>query len=192
LATLDAPNVRGRTGAEYLAGCKTQTPYLTTIKGSASYNIPKVDILVSTVFQSLPGSEITATMTYTKDAITWNGDSIARATKPCATATNGVGCLGGSGNNTTTVGIPLLLNNELFGQRVNEFDLKFAKNIRFAGKRLQIGIDVYNFFNSDAITGYNATYTPDNPATPVNENTWQQPTALLAPRFVRAQVQFNF
>jgi hypothetical protein len=52
-AALDAPNVRGREGAEYLAGCKTLQPYLTTIKGSASYTVPKIDILVSTVFQSL-------------------------------------------------------------------------------------------------------------------------------------------
>ena len=34
----------------------------------------------------------------------------------------------------------------------NEWDMKFAKNIRFAGKRLSVGIDVYNFFNSDAPT----------------------------------------
>jgi len=185
-ATLDAPNVRGRTGAEYLAGCQTKQPYLTTIKGSASYTIPKIDILVSTVFQSLPGPEITATMTYSKNDITWNANSASRATLPCATPSNGVGCLGGSANNTTTIGIPLLLNNELYGKRVNEWDMKFAKNIRFAGKRLSVGIDVYNFFNTDAPTGYNATYTP-GPA-----NTFLQPTTLIAPRFIRAQVQMNF
>ncbi len=113
-------------------------------------------------------------------------DSAARATKPCATPSNGVGCLGGSGNNTTTTGVPLLLNNELYGKRVNEWDVKLAKNIRFAGKRLQIGIDIYNFFNSDVPTAYNATYTPGA------ANTWMQPTGLLAPRFIRAQVQFSF
>src|SRR5207253_8224602 len=51
-ATLDNPNVRGREGAEYLAGCRTLTPWLTSIKGSASYTIPKVDVLIATVFQS--------------------------------------------------------------------------------------------------------------------------------------------
>jgi hypothetical protein len=185
-ATVDQPNVRGRTGAEYLAGCKTQQPYLTTVKGSASYTVPKIDVLVATVFQSLPGPEITALMTYNKSDITWNPDSAARATRVCATATNGVGCLGGAANNTTTTGVQLLLNNELYGKRVNEWDVKLAKNIRFAGKRLQIGIDAYNFFNSDVPTGYNATYTP-GPA-----NTWMQPTTLLAPRFIRAQVQLSF
>ena len=40
--------------------------------------------------------EITATMTFSKNDITWNPNSAARATTVCATATNGVGCLGGS------------------------------------------------------------------------------------------------
>ena len=68
-ASLDAPNVRGREGAEYLAGCRTQTPFQTTVRGTVSYTIPKVDVLVSTVFQSLPGIEVTGSMTYSKDQI---------------------------------------------------------------------------------------------------------------------------
>ncbi len=59
--------------------------------------------------------------------------------------------------------MPLLLNNEMFGERVTYWDMKFAKNIRFSGKRAQIGVDVYNIFNSDAITGYNGTYVDRQP-----------------------------
>ena len=58
--------------------------------------------------------------------------------------------------------------------------------------RLNIGADIYNFLNSDAITSYNATFTPDNPATPANENLWLQPMGLVSPRFVRMQVAFSF
>src|SRR5206468_1531681 len=76
-ASLDAPNVRGREGAEYLAGCRTLTPFLTTFKGSVTYTVPKVDVLLSTVFQSLPGVEQTASMTYSKDQISWNPESAA-------------------------------------------------------------------------------------------------------------------
>jgi hypothetical protein len=36
--------------------------------------VPKVDVLVSTVFQSVPGSQIAASFTYNKDDITWNTD----------------------------------------------------------------------------------------------------------------------
>jgi hypothetical protein len=51
---------------------------------------------------------------------------------------------------------------------------------------------LYNVLNSDAVTGYSGTFTPDNPATPANENTWLQPTGLVSPRFVRVQVQLDF
>ena len=186
-ATVDAPNVRGRTGAEYLAGCRTQTPWQTTVKGSASYNIPKIDVLASVVFQSNPGVEITASMNVDKSQVVWNDPS--RATKPCAVASNGVGCfidLSALGSTATTQPVQLLLNQEMFGMRVTEWDMKLAKNIRFAGKRLMIGVDCYNLFNSDAITGYQSVYTPGP------NNAWLNPTTLMAPRFVRGQIQFDF
>jgi hypothetical protein len=191
LAMVDAPDVRGREGAEYRAGCDTRTPWQTTLKGSASYLVPKVDVLVSTVFQSLPGVEQTASMTYSKDQIIWNAESAGRATEPCSVAANGVGCLGAT-RNTTTQAVQLLLNNEYYGERVTLFDIKLAKIIRFNNRRLNVGLDIYNFLNSDAVTTYNATFTPDNPATTANENQWLNPTGLVAPRFVRAQVQFSF
>jgi hypothetical protein len=190
-AALDAPNVRGREGAEYRAGCRTQTPFQTSVKGSASYTVPRVDVLVATVFQSQPGVEQNANLTYSKDRIIWNPESAGRATEPCSVAANGVGCLGAT-RNTTTVVVPLLLNNEFYGERVTFFDLKVAKNIRFSGKRLSVGVDIYNFLNSNAVTSYQGTFTPDNPATPADENTWLQPTGLILPRYVRLQVQMSF
>jgi hypothetical protein len=91
------------------------------------------------------------------------------------------------------VPVQLLLSNELFGERITTFDVKIAKNIRFAGRRLNVGADIYNFFNSDAITSYTAAYTLDNPATPAVEvNNWHQPMGLVSPRFVRLQIQFDF
>jgi hypothetical protein len=129
---------------------------LTRISGSAAYTIPKVDVLVATVFQSLPGPEITATLTYSKDQIIWDPASASRANVPCPVATNGSGCLN---SGATTVAVPLFLSNEIFGERTTFFDLKLAKNIRFSNKRATVGVDVYNLFNSDAIQSYNGTYT---------------------------------
>jgi hypothetical protein len=189
---LDEPNVRGREGAEWQAGCDRRSPFQTSLRGSASYTVPKVDVLVSTVFQSQPGTDIGASLTYNKEQLQWNPDSASRATAPCTTASRGVGCIG-STRDTTTVAVPLLLTNELYGERVTYFDMKFAKNIRFSGRRLQLGVDVYNTFNSDAILGYNGTYTVDDPNTAaVEPNNWLQPTSLISPRYVRFQVQFDF
>jgi hypothetical protein len=90
------------------------------------------------------------------------------------------------------VPVQLLLSNELFGERVTTFDVKVAKNIRFSGRRLNVGVDVYNVVNSDAISSYNTNFVIDNPATEANENTWLNPMGLVSPRFLRLQIQFNF
>jgi hypothetical protein len=188
----DGPNVRGREGREFEAGCQTQVPWQTRFTGSASYEVPWVDVLVATVFQSLPGPEITATLTYDKSQLIWNPESAFRATTPCAVATNGVGCIGAT-RNTTSAMVPLLLNNERFGERTTFFDIKLAKILRILDTRTTVGVDIYNVFNSDAINSYNATYTVDNPLTPAVEvNNWGNPMGLIAPRFVRLSVQFTF
>src|SRR4029453_5504547 len=199
---LDPPSVRGREGAEYRAGCLSLQPWRTTVRGSITYVVPKIDVLVSSVFQSLPGAEQTAQFSYSKEQVTWASGNASRATLPCpppppGAPSPGVGWFiaargGGFGATTTTVPVQLLLSNELYGERVTTFDVKLAKNIRFSGRRLNLGVDVYNVVNSDAITSYNSNFVIDNPATEANENTWLQPMGLVSPRFVRLQIQLNF
>ena len=112
--------------------------------------------------------------------------------------------------NTGTVNLHDL--GDLYGEGIRLWDLKFAKNIRFAGKRLNVGVDVYNLFNSDAPTGYVDTYTAwrdsatgiwyqglgpdggrDNPATAAQEiQNWGMVDGIVNPRFLRFQVQFDF
>jgi hypothetical protein len=40
------------------------------------------------------------------------------------------------------------------------FDLKLGKNLRFANKRLNIGVDIYNLFNNDQVIRTRTTSTP--------------------------------
>jgi hypothetical protein len=206
-ANLDAPAVSGRAGAEYQGGespagafgippatpngCKDITPWRTTVKGSAAYVVPWVDVLVSTIFQSFPGVERSAVMTFGKNQVIWGAGSENRATQPCLVPANGVGCLGSTGEQTTTI-VNLLNNNELYGERVTSFDLKASKIIRFGSRRVTVGADLYNVFNSDAIQAYNNNYIPDNPATPANEQVWGQPMTLISPRFWRLSFSFDF
>jgi hypothetical protein len=205
-AMVDQPDVRGREGAEHQAGCRSNTIWTTRINGTAAYNIPWVDVLVSTVFQSVPGASLNAQFTYNKNDITWAPGSESRATEPCTgfSASLGTGCLGTARNQGTATNVQLLLDNEILGERTSLWDLKFAKNLRFNNKRAVVGVDVYNLFNSDAINSYNATITGnfvngvfqpavDNPATAANEgNQFMNPTGLVSPRFMRFSVQFNF
>jgi hypothetical protein len=168
------------------------------VRGSAAYTIPVIDTLVSTVFQWRPGVARDANYTFTKDQVTWEASSAARATAPCpAGATAGqVGCFTpgapGSGVTATTYTVNLITTGELYGEGSSIVDLKIGKNFRFAERRVNIGVDIYNIFNNDAIRNYNNTLDQaDNPATPVVEQ-FVQATELLSPRFVRLSIQFDF
>ena len=193
---LDTPDVRMRDGGDS-PSCAPTRPWQTNIRGSATYTIPWVDVLTSVTFQSRPGAAISANLQYSYQQVMWAPGSEWRATNTVGCPTTGasaapVGCLYGVGN-SNQFGINLLDTGDMYGERISLADVKFAKNFRFSGKRLNVGVDVYNVTNSDAVVAYNNTYTIDNPATPaVEQNLWMTPTTLLAPRFARLTVQFDF
>jgi hypothetical protein len=193
-ATVDGPNVRQHPGVT--PQCNPHTRWDTNVRGTAAYTIPKIDVLVSTVFQRRLGPERSANHSFTKDQVVWEANSAARATQACpAGATSGqVGCFTATGTTVTatTYTVNLLNPNELYGPGYTIFDLKLGKNLRFAGKRVNIGVDIYNLFNNDTVLTYQDNFdVADNPATPVVEQ-WGQATSLLSPRFVRLTMQFDF
>ena len=83
------------------------------------------------------------------------------------------------------------------------WDFRLSKNIRFGGKRLSVGVDVYNLFNTDAALryqdGYTAfrlpdgTWSEDNPLTPAVEvNPWGTVLGIASPRHAKFSLQFDF
>jgi len=193
-AMLDGPDVRQHEGTT--PSCNPYTRWETSVRGTAQYTIPKVDVLVATVFQRRNGPERAANHAFTKDQVTWEASSAARATQPCpAGATAGqVGCFTATGTTVTATSytVNMLNPGELYGPGYTIFDLKLGKNIRFADKRINVGVDIYNLFNKEQVLTYQDNFdTVDNPATPVVEQ-WGQATSLLSPRFVRLSIQFDF
>ena len=194
---LDDPNVQQHDGVA--PECNPHRRWDTNVRGSAAYTVladkPWADVLVSTVFQWRPGVARSANHAFTKDEITWEPGSAYRATVPCAGAAAGqVGCfVAGSGaNSSTSQTVNLLNTGELYGEGYTIFDLKLSKNVRFANRRLNVGVDIYNLFNNDAIRDYQSNFDVlDNPTTPAVEQ-WGQATGLLSPRFMRLSVQFDF
>jgi hypothetical protein len=80
----------------------------------------------------------------------------------------------------------------MYGEGYSLFDVKFGKNFRFQGKRVNVGVDIFNIFNNDAVRSYQDQLDiTDNPNTTVVEQ-YGQATGLLSPRFVRLSVQFDF
>jgi hypothetical protein len=192
-AELDAPDSRGRDG-DYRGGCDGVNPWNTRINGTFSYTIPWIDVLTSGVFQGFRGVEREANVEDVhKSQVIWEPGSLSRLNDPCTgtVAVEGTGCFG-VGRDDANLDINVLMDNEMFGERIMLFDLKIAKNIRFGNRRLTVGVDIFNVFNSDAITAYEDDYVlPENLA-PGEVNTWGQPSALVSPRFAQFSLQFNF
>ena len=85
--------------------------------------------------------------------------------------------------------ITLVKPGERWGDRVNALDLRFAKILRFGRMRYNVGIDLINATNSDAILTYNQTF---NPAVTTGAGAWLAPTSVLTPRFVKVGAQIDF
>lgn len=84
----------------------------------------------------------------------------------------------------TTIPIELVAPGEVWGDRVNEVNLRFAKILRLGRTRTHVGIDVFNILNSDAILTYNQTFTPGQE--------WLAPQSVLTPRFMKVSAQIDF
>ena len=81
--------------------------------------------------------------------------------------------------------------NDTYGESIRLFDVKLAKNIRFANKRANVGVDVYNVFNFDGALGYCGTYPQCAPTATGPLVPWRTVTNITTPRSVRFQVQFD-
>ena len=77
---------------------------------------------------------------------------------------------------------------QVYGDRLNQTDIKIAKVLRFGRARTMVGIDVYNLFNTDVVTGQNNTYTP----VPGSVGIWQVPNLVLQARFWKVSAQIDF
>jgi len=173
-----APTVATNTGSAGPdpRGCNNAEPWQSTIRGLASYTVPKVDVLVSATVRSQPEVPITATWLVPNSVIATSLGHLP----PGATPTG-----------TTNV---LLTDNEnrvYSGERRTQIDMRFAKVLRFNRTRADIGVDLNNLLNSNYATGFqtNYVYGADNTPRPSG---WGTPTSLYTPRFVRLNFTFTF
>jgi hypothetical protein len=74
----------------------------------------------------------------------------------------------------------------MYGDRLNKVDLRASKIFRFGNQRANVGVDFFNVFNTNAVFAYFQTL---NTATPL---TYLQPADLVAARFVKFSVQYDF
>ena len=139
--------------------------------GLASYMVPKVEVLIAATLRSDQGAPLRAQ---------YNAPVGTSAATPGSVwqALGRQPAVAGS-----TMSLDLVKPGEVWGDRVNELNLRFAKVLRFAARaprrdrrvqRPELGCD------------------PDlQPDVPVN-GPWLAPQSVLTPRFVKVSAQIDF
>jgi hypothetical protein len=159
-----------------LRNCHDVDPFQTTVRGLASYTVPKVDVLVSGTVRSQPALERVATWPIPNTLI----QSITGRLPP-----------GGVATGNTSVDI-LDADHRLFAdERRTQIDMRFAKILRFGSRRLDVGVDLGNLLNTNYTTTYENTYQYSVGNTAMG-GTWNNPTAVYSPRFVRWNLTVDF
>lgn len=148
-----------RTPAAY---CRMETPYLPQYKAIASYTLP-YGVRVSGTFQSIPGPQVVANNIYNN------------ANRVALTTLNRPFTLG-------QVNVNLIEPGKLYGDRLNQFDLRFTKIVNVGRGRVDLNVDFYNAFNSDAIITELGTFGP----------VWRLPLTVIQPRFVKFAARWDF
>jgi len=165
---------------QQIASCAISEDWLTSVRGAATYTVPRIDVLVSGTFRSTPG------VAPAGNAVASNGNSLSanyNVTSAILQAQTGRPLAPGLPFQT----VNLLLQGHTFPDQLNSLDLRVGKNLRFGHTRTNVAIDIYNLFNSNTGTAYNQTYDPVT-----NGATWLAPTQVLNARFARFNVTFDF
>jgi hypothetical protein len=143
--------------------CNQQTKFLTQVKGYAAYTLPG-DVLLAATFQSIPGQVLAANVTYTSQQVAqWLGRPLS----------------GGA----PTVTVNVVEPGTMYGDRLNQLDLRLGKDFRVNQYRINASVDLYNVLNSDAVLNENSAYSTAG---------WRRPQSLVRPFFVKFGGQISF
>ena len=149
-------------GNPSLRNCRVQAAFLTQVKLLGTYMVPRIGMNVAATIQSTPGPQVSANRTYLSAEVQ---PSLGRPLS------------GGAAN----VVINLLNPGQLYSDRVNQFDLRFGKTIRFAGRRVAVNLDLYNALNANPVMQENAAYA-----------VWRTPQRIMDGRLAKISGQFDF
>jgi hypothetical protein len=145
--------------------CHNDPGLITKMSAVGSYVVPKIDVLVAGTVRSDQGAVLAANYNV----------PVAILSAALGRPANIAG---------TTAAVNLVAPGQVWGDRVNEVDLRLAKILKFGRTRTNVGIDIYNILNQAAVLTYNQTFVPNG--------AWLAPQSVLTPRFVKISAQIDF
>ena len=156
--------------------CDQKTPFLTQVKGFATYLIPKIEVQVAGTLQSRPfvGTNIPsiASQSLAANWLIFNAQVQPSLGRPM------------SGNAQSTF-VNLVEPGSLYGERINQVDFRVGKILRYGRTRANVGLDLFNLLNASPVGTYNQTFA-------ANGASWLQPTSIIAARIAKLSIQFDF
>jgi len=158
------------------AFCHRESGWQTTFKGLATYTVPKIDVLFSGTFRSVPyaGSEFPSIQSQSlgAQALALNIPGVVNETslnRPF-------------GSGQVVEFLQIVEPGTEYGDRLNAVDLRFGKILKYGRTRTQLNLDVYNLFNSNTTEVYQRNYGA----------TYLNPLSIMSARFFKISGQFDF
>ena len=145
--------------------CHNDPGFVTRITGLSAYTVPKVDVLLAGTFRSDQGTPLQANYVVT------TAEAARTLGRPLA-------------GNSPSITVNLLEPGAKWSDRVNEVDLRVAKIVKFRRTRTNVGVDIYNLFNSAAVLTYNQSFIPGG--------RWLAPTTVMTSRFAKVSASIEF
>jgi len=155
--------------------CNVSRPWSssTQVKFSVVYPLPWA-FQVSSIYQNIPGVPIRASYVASDAEIR---PSLGRhlASCPSQTATT---C-----NQTAT--IDLIPPFSIYGDRIQQVDLRFTRNFPLGTRRLQGNFDIYNVLNASTVQNEQSAYRVVN-------NQWRNAIQIMGGRLLKFSAQLSF
>ena len=170
----DFCGIRAAVPENYLLNpyCHVESPFQTSFRGLTTYVVPHIDVILSAVYQDKMNVG-------TDQLVALSGNYTLAAADTAAAAAQ-------IGRALTTAG-PLTVNlvtpGTFYGDRVRQLDVSAKKAISLGGRRLTVGLDIYNVANNNVTLAFSQAFSPTSTG-------WLTPTSYMNPRVFRLNAEF--
>jgi hypothetical protein len=155
--------------------CDVSRPWSssTQVKFSVVYPLPW-NFQASSIYQNIPGVPIRASYTVTNAEIR---PSLGRHLAACPSQT--------AATCNQTVVVDLIPPFSLYGDRIQQVDLRFSRNFPLGTRKLQGNFDIYNILNASTVLN-------EQPGFRVVDNQWRNAIQIMGGRLVKFSAQLTF